>query len=290
MSVKLIASSAFLVGVTSLANPSFADTYATALFDKTGSMNITRAASNETRCEYGKKLFLQTVSTGILRADFLNVKTFAGPGQLDSITMGFSDVRGLNPYAGPGLALFESISAEINAVSCSGATSLGDALCESMDELKAIAGATQRRVGLVTDASENSSTQCGGGVPDYINNHIVPRLTTPPPIIFNVTILQTANGNVGLRALTTSQELSALQGEDALQDSSIWQDRSLEQYEWPTLSRSTEKAAVSATTEVQALINAAVLSGGGAKVIGDSQVCTEGCDPESQDPSWGGGW
>jgi len=274
---KLFFSSVVASTMGLAATHTMANSYATAIFDKTGSMRVTRPADGLTRCEYGKELFMQTVGTGIERADFLNVKTFGQSGEITSLSSGFVDVRGWNRYIGPGKALYDNIQTQLNSVSCnSGSTALGDALCSSMDELKSQSGATARRIGMVTDAGENASNVCGNpnGGPGtaYVEDHIIPRSIQPPPVTLNFSILA-PGGNVSLRQLTESLEKEA-------------------QYEdYPSRPQSSSKTSSALLSDVDALVRAAEISGGGAIVIGDSAICSSNCDPESQNPpDWGGGW
>lgn len=274
---KKILSTVATTLLSSLAMTSHAEYYGTALFDKTGSMNVIRSADDLTRCQFGKSLLLQTIHSGIMNLDYINVKYFSSPGQLTSLSNGFVDVRGLNPFAGEGKDFYDNMEAQLDTVSCSGSTALGDAICDSITELRAQGGSSKWRVGLVTDASENASLVCKNNVPgdnSYIDNHVVPAMNaSTPPVILNLSILQNSGGNVSFKSLQQNKQLENIEF-----------DASAE-------SASAKSVSTNALSEIELLIEAAINSGGGAIVIEDDQLCTKGCDPASQEPpTWGGGW
>lgn len=260
--------------LTFSANMVFADTYATAIFDNTGSMQNVRTADGFTRCEFGKQLFLETVAAGINRADYFDVRTFSSPGALESISNGFVNVKGMSTETGTGKQLFDNMTSEINSLTCNGySTALGDALCDTADSLRVSgAGSNSLKMAIVTDAGENASSHCGGS--DYVADHIVPKLFQQPRVQFNVTIL-TAPGNV---------------------DSRSYQTQANEQFEDGAPSRA-PSGARGVREEIQDLMLISKFSGGEAAVIDDSQTCTSGCAPMDgeeavigNDDPWGGAW
>lgn len=269
------------------ANWASAQQYATAIFDNTGSMQAPRT-DGKTRCQYGKELFLKTIEVTFSNSNYINVKFFAEPGRLTSISNGFYDITGLKVDSGPGKVFYDNIAQQVNALRCDGvATALGDAVCDSTDELRNALlsnNITPPRLAVVTDAGENASVRCGGGVNTYVATHIEPRLANPAPKVrLNLTVLTTPGGNVLARLQSAQQFTPSLE---------IFPTSSTA----PTISaRSANQLAATApiySTEVQALVNAATASGGGAIVIPDNKTCTSKCDPMSQEPDddWGGAW
>lgn len=263
-----------------------AQQYATILFDNTGSMQQTRT-DGKTRCQYGKDLFLTSVGLAFGKADYLNVKTFGAPGQLFSLSSGFYNIAGLTPLFGPGKVFYDNIQRQVNALSCDAySTALGDAVCDSIDELRSsvLSTTTQLpRIALVTDAGENSSQRCGGT--NYANTHILPRTLNPAPKVrLDITIL-VPGGNVTARMQNSLRYVPSYEIYDTNSTLSA-----------VATSGTSAKLAATApvySSEVQSLINAAQASGGGAIVIQDNKTCTSKCDPLSQGPSdddWGGAW
>jgi len=256
-----------------VANTVFADTYATALLDITGSMQSIRTADGLSRCEYGKQLFLKTVAAGINRSDYLNLGTFDVPGSLASISNGFVNVKGLSSSVGTGKQLYDSIADQVENMPCDGSsTALGEALCDSMDNLRSSSTGNNFRLAVVTDAGENSSTHCGGT--DYEFKSIYPKMSLYPKIIFDLTVL-VPPGNVGAVRAYQNSEDEVLE-EDA-----------------PTTARSGTR---SVTEEVERLILISKLSGGEAAIVTDAEICISGCAPMDGMPAvvgddpWGGAW
>lgn len=266
-----------------VANGASAEQYATAIFDKTGSMQQTRSADGKTRCQYGKELFLTSIAGAFNKADYLNVKTFGAPGELISISSGFYKITGLSPVFGPGKVFFDNIQQQVNALSCDAwSTALGDAVCDSIDELRSsvLSTTTQPpRIALVTDAGENYSQRCGGT--NYVTTHIIPRTLNPAPKVRLDIAILAPGGNVSARLSSApSYELFNTNSTAPVAANA-------------RMSTQLMAAAPIYSSEVQALVNAAQASGGGAIVIADNKVCTSKCDPLSQGPDdddWGGAW
>ena len=261
-----------------------AEQYATAILDKTGSMQQMRT-DGKSRCQYGKELFLTTVAAAMGKTDYLNVKTFGAPGELFSISNGFYKVTGLSPVVGAGKVFFDNIQTQINALRCdSSSTALGDSICDSTNEIRNyVSPSTTQvpRLAVVTDAGENYSQRCGGA--NYVDVHIIPRLTSPAPKVrMDVTILA-PGGNVSLRS---SQIQNYVPSYEIVPPATTPPST-------VALGSASRLLAPSYSPEVEALIRSAKLSGGGAIVIQDNKTCTSNCDPLSQGPAdddWGGAW
>lgn len=262
---------AVIAGFGLASGNAFADTYATAIFDKTYSMTSLRD-NGQSRCDFGKEKTVENVRRALGRADFLNVKTFGASNELNSLTSGFKDVRGYTATNTQGIAFVNNIKNQLASISCSsGSTALGDAICASADELRAAAGAGDTlRMATVTDAGENSSATCGGN--DYVNMHIFPKIVfTQPSIIFDISILSAEQGNVDSFNPNTKVGASRLEKADLNAGSHLSQLHSIQD-------------------EINALVNVAVYSGGEHIVIGDDDPCQSGCNPGDNDSDWGGDW
>lgn len=247
--------------------------YVTILFDNTGSMHFKRA-NGQSRCEFGKELFASSLRTAIINGDYLDVKSFSSPGSLSSLSSGFIDVRGLNPFVGAGKVYYDRLVARVNGLTCGGgSTALGDALCDTIDELHAVnAGNKVARMGLITDAGENASLTCRGN--NYALDHVLPRAFAQSPIVqFDSTILTTDGGSVR----QARRALSA----DELTESPF--------------EGSAERRAPGSATSARNLSEMAQLralsdyTGGNFHVVEDDEACTSACDPFSKpaDDPWG---
>jgi hypothetical protein len=276
-----------------------ADTrYGTLLFDKTGSMQATRT-DGRSRCDFGKELFLTSLTSAINKSDlegrklieFLNLKTFDAPGNLTSFSNGFVDVRGWSSTFGPGQVFYNAMKDKVTATACDGSsTALGDAVCDTIDDLRSQPTTARSRLGIVTDAAENFSQACNG--PTYVTTHIVPRLIITPPVTMNLSILTASGGNVSLRM---ANRMVDKQFENVPSSSTNSNKESIQEFEQTLTSAKKVRLNATPLSEVQALSLAAALSGGGATVITDDKSCASNCDPLSQDPAFiddglGGGW
>jgi hypothetical protein len=273
-----------------------ADTrYGTLLFDKTGSMQAIRA-DGRNRCEFGKNLFLTSLTNAMNKSDlegrklveFLNLKTFDAPGNLTSISNGFVDVRSWSSTFGPGKIFYDAMAAKVIATQCDGSsTALGDAVCDTIADLRSQPTTAGSRLGIVTDAAENFSQVCNG--PTYVTTHVVPRLIIAPPVTMSLSILTTPGGNVSFR---TTNRMVDQQFENVPTNNN---KVSIQEFEQKITSSKKVRLSPPALTEIQALKLAAALSGGGATIITDDKSCASNCDPLSQDPAFnddglGGGW
>jgi hypothetical protein len=258
------------INLVSISAQAADERYGTLLFDKTGSMQAKRA-DGSIRCDFGKKLLLVSLANAINKSDiegrklieFLNLKTFDSPGNLTSLSNGFVDVRGWSSTFGQGKAFYDAIEAKISRPDyCNGSsTALGDALCDTIDELRAQPTTARSRLGLVTDAYDNASRRCNG--PTYVTTHIVPRLIITPPVTMNITIL-TPPGNVSARSANKLADLESVQ----------------------LNSTSKMLSSNALSVEIQQLTSAAINSGGGVKIIPDDKSCTVNCDPLSQESAF----
>ncbi|TQV87014.1 hypothetical protein [Aliikangiella coralliicola] len=267
---KIATLSAILTGGLLMAATSAqAETWATSIFDKTGSMQSLRS-NGESRCEFGKRKLIDNLKIALGKADYINVKTFAGPNALTSLTSGFKNIQGYTPTNTQGQNFLNQIESQLAQVSCTGSTALGDAICLSADELRNNASAGSKlRMLTITDAGENSSVTCGGPIPGYISTHIVPKIFASPMIQYNTAILYNG-GNVN-RAYAT-QRIADLEGLDPLK-----------------MVSGRSQAANARDQEVSQLLSLSAMSGGKSIVISDTRNCDTGCNP-GDDDDWGGEW
>jgi len=270
---KFLSALSYSTMLTIAAHTATADIYGVALFDDTASMMTTREADGLTRCEYAKTLFLEQIGFAIQNWDYLDARTFSSPGAMTSITNGFVYVKNLQANNGAGAQLLSMIETAINEQSCNGwSTALGDAICDSMDDLREEGGKNDSLgMGIITDAGENHSVKCGGR--NYIDTHITPKSNINPKVRVNIAVLKAPYGNVGRSLNYAPQDYT---------------------YEYAPASNHSMSRGVD--NEAEKLVLLAKSTGGEAMIISDDETCVYGCSfwdgieaVVTNDP-WGGAW
>lgn len=262
-SLLLVSLSVFSVSSYSQDNLPDSHDYVTVIMDRTGSMQKVRPADGKSRCDVAKEQMSENIKFAIKVGKNIKAVAFGGNTKTQ-LSGGFVNTQGMSHFFGPGKAVFESIMDEVNAVSCSGGTPLGDVICEEIDILTAenAGGSSQPRIGYVTDAGENSSVICGGD--NYVIDKIIPKaFAVSPPVRINVTWLSAPTGTLPFGS--KGQEFDGGYEPEAKQNFRSRAASFTELQQWKILTQAT---------------------GGSLHVISDNEVCTD-CS-SFENPSVGG--
>ena len=262
-----------LVGAIGLGSVSVnAETWAMAILDSSSSMNVLRS-DGITRCEFGKRKMLNYISIALdHNVSYLNVTSFNGNPDINmnTLTEGFRDVKGFTSTNLQGTAFLKEMENKLEVLSCSGTTPLGDAICLSADELREQSKENDRlRLLVLTAGGENSSKICGGA--NYIQEHIIPKITANPIIGFSIPLL--TQGDFG-------HELSS---------SAVSQQHSMEEFDYPEYYESGAASSKMARhlplqDEIRQLISVSILSGGEDNMVApDDQDCLMDCSSGGDD-------